>query len=605
MSSEIRTCQNCHKEFTIEPEDFAFYEKIKVPPPTWCPECRLIRRLGWRNERSLYKRNCDLCKKPIISVFSKETGLTVYCSSCWWSDKWDALDYKRDFDFSKPFLLQVRELLQNVPVPNLFTTAATMVNSDYCNMTDHLKNCYLLHYSNFDENSYYGSGVMETKDSIDLYLVKKCELCYEIVNCINCYKTFFSQDCESSNDIYFSRNLVGCSHCFGCTNLRNKQYYIFDKPHTKEQYEQRLKELFNNVSYRDILKYAQNIDNEWKRVPQKYMRGRYNSNVSGDYINNSKNCFSCFDIVNMEDSKFCSFLVTKSAKDCYDFTHYGDNAELVYECLQAGDGISNIKIGWCIWSSVRDVSYSMLTIGSSNIFGCVGIKKKQYCILNKQYSRDKYEEIITKIIDQMNNFPYTDKKGRIYKYGDFFPIELSPFSYNETTAQEYFPLTKEEALKQGYKWKGPEERDIKPEIKTEDLPDHIKDVKDDIIGKVIQCAHAKIKEDGTLEQGCNEQCTTAFKIIPQELQFYRRMNLPLPRLCPNCRHYQRLKQRNPLKLWHRQCMCGGQTSTNGVYKNTIKHFHGNNPCPNEFETTYAPDRPEIVYCEKCYLAEVV
>lgn len=81
--------------------------------------------------------------------------------------------------------------------------------------------------------------------------------------------------------------------------------------------------------------------------------------------------------------------------------------------------------------------------------------------------------------------------------------------------------------------------------------------------------------------------------------------IPMPRLCPNCRHYQRLKQRNPLKLWKRKCMCGGQSSVNGIYKNTIKHFHGSDPCPNEFQTTYALDRPEIVYCERYYLQEVV
>jgi hypothetical protein len=87
------------------------------------------------------------------------------------------------------------------------------------------------------------------------------------------------------------------------------------------------------------------------------------------------------------------------------------------------------------------------------------------------------------------------------------------------------------------------------------------------------------------------------------------MNVPLPRLCPNCRHYQRLKQRNPLKLWHRKCMCQGKYGTNNLqlttYNNTVTHFHGDQPCPNEFETSYAPDRKEIVYCEQCYNAEVV
>jgi hypothetical protein len=175
----------------------------------------------------------------------------------------------------------------------------------------------------------------------------------------------------------------------------------------------------------------------------------------------------------------------------------------------------------------------------------------------------------------MNDMPYKDSKGRIYKYGEFFPLELSPFCYNETIAQEYFPLTKEEALNQGYTWKDKEERSYVINIKTENIPDDIKEVNEEIIGKVIECEH-----QGT----CNEQCTEAFKIIPDELTFYQRMNLPIPHLCPNCRHYQKLKQRNPLMLWHRKCMKEG--------------------CQNEFETSYAPDRPEIVYCERCYQQEV-
>ena len=100
-------------------------------------------------------------------------------------------------------------------------------------------------------------------------------------------------------------------------------------------------------------------------------------------------------------------------------------------------------------------------------------------------------------------------------------------------------------------------------------------IDESIIGKVIECSH---------RGECTQNCTLGFKIILEELQFYRRMNLPLPHLCPNCRHYERLSQRNPMKLWHRKCMKEG--------------------CDNEFETSYAPERPEIVYCEKCYQKEV-
>ena len=175
----------------------------------------------------------------------------------------------------------------------------------------------------------------------------------------------------------------------------------------------------------------------------------------------------------------------------------------------------------------------------------------------------------------MSDMPYVDKKGNVYRYGEFFPIEFSPFGYNETTAQEYFTLTKEEALQNSYNWIDKEKRNYQIEITSEDIPESIDKVDDSIIGKIIGCEHKGV---------CNEQCTEAFKIIPDELQFYKRMNLPIPHLCPNCRHYQRLKQRNSLKLWHRKCMKEG--------------------CNNEFETSYSPDRPEIVYCERCYQNEV-
>ncbi|MCX6791410.1 MAG: hypothetical protein NTV62_04500, partial [Candidatus Gribaldobacteria bacterium] len=153
---------------------------------------------------------------------------------------------------------------------------------------------------------------------------------------------------------------------------------------------------------------------------------------------------------------------------------------------------------------------------------------------------------------------------------------------------------------QGYSWREPEERNYQITLKTDQTPDNIKDVNDSILNEVIECANAPSSAKASAWQV--SQCTEAFRIIPQELQFYKKMNLPLPRLCPNCRHYQRLKQRNPLKLWKRQCMCNvlGQTS----YNNTCEHNHGNNPCPNTFETSYAPERPEIVYCEECYLKEV-
>ena len=60
MENQTKVCQKCEESFIVDSDDFNFYEKMKVPAPTWCPDCRLQRRLAFRNERSLYKRPCEL-----------------------------------------------------------------------------------------------------------------------------------------------------------------------------------------------------------------------------------------------------------------------------------------------------------------------------------------------------------------------------------------------------------------------------------------------------------------------------------------------------------------------------------------------------------------
>jgi hypothetical protein len=322
---------------------------------------------------------------------------------------------------------------------------------------------------------------------------------------------------------------------------------------------------------------------------------------TGDDIWHSKACKHCFATEGSENCKY-GFVLNKT-KDSYDSNFTYPSGEESYEIVSLIESTKSLFSIAPISNSMY-VKYIDTCVAVNQVFGCISLKKKSFCILNKQYSREEYEKMEVKIKEHMNSMPYIDARGRIYRYGDFFPSEISPFAYNESLAQEYFNLDKQSVLYQGWGWKDPEERNYKIQIPDDQLPDHIKDVKDDLINKIIECGH---------KGECNEQCTTAFKIIEPELQFYKKMNLPLPRLCPNCRHYQRLKQRNPLKLWHRKCMCAGKKleirneklETSHQYQNTIKHFHGDNSCPNEFETSYSPNRQEIIYCEQCYNAEVV
>lgn len=573
MQRETKAYQNCKKDFTIDPEDFNFYKKMKVPSPTWCWSCRMVRRMNFRNERTLYKRKCDAPghKEEIFSAYPPNNGV-VYDQRYWWGDSWSPMDSGRDYDFNKNFFEQFNDLFLQVPRSNL--TSKNNVNCEYVNCLDHSKNCYLTFGGGYNENVLYANRPFYIKDSMDVYFSGKTEFCYENVNCQNSYKLFFGENCNNCVESYLMYDCKNCSNCFSCVGLRNKQNSIFNVEYSKEDYAQRLEEL-NLSSFQSL----SNAREKFKKLKLEYSRKFANvinvQNTTGDYILDAKNCHYIFDCVDgkNEDSKF-SFWTGAGMRDVYDGVACGIKGELLYENVSASISVSRIYFSIEIRES-QDVYYSIECRNSSHLFGCVGLRDKQYCILNKQYTKEQYEELVPKIIEHMNDMPYMDAKDRTYKYGEFFPSDLSPFCYNETIAQEYFPLTKEEALAQGYKWKDREERNYTIDIKTEDIPDNIKDVDEIILGKVIECEHK-----GT----CNEQCTEAFKIIAPELQFYQRMNLPLPRLCPNCRHYQRLKQRNPLNLWHRKCMKGN--------------------CSNEFETSYAPERPEIIYCEKCYQQEV-
>ncbi len=153
MNSETKNCQNCKKSFVIDADDGAFYDRINVPLPTFCWLCRAQRRMAWRNESSLFKRKSDFSGKDIFSAFAPETPVKVYEKDVWLSDKWEALDYGIDFDFTKTFFDQFRDLLHTVPLKNL--NIVNGVNSDYGNNITDPKNSYLVFNGKGAENCMY------------------------------------------------------------------------------------------------------------------------------------------------------------------------------------------------------------------------------------------------------------------------------------------------------------------------------------------------------------------------------------------------------------------------------------------------------------------
>ncbi len=569
MNSETKTCQNCKQNFTIEPEDFKFYEKISVPPPTFCPHCRYIRRLLDRNEWTLYRRKCDFTGEDILSIYKPEAPFPVYKQDIWWSDKWDPMEHGQEIDFSRLFFEQFDELSKKVP--HIAIANAKSINSEYTNQSEENKDCYILAACGKNEKCMYGNWLMGSYFVADSYMMEKSELCYECRNCTRCHTSAYLQDSADCISCYFSIDLRGCFNCFGCVGLRNKNYYFFNKQLNKEEYEKRTAEFLGT---RDGIQMAQEQFGKLSfKYPRKFYHGTKNTGIlSGDYLEETKDVIEGFNCRHIENIRYAQDAWW--SKDSLDITEI--YSELSYEC-QGSIATRSIGLRSC-WD-VFDSYYNNMCHGSSNLFGCVGLRQKHYCILNKQYSKEDYDKLKTKLIEHMK------KTG---EWGEYFPASISPFAYNECTAWDYYPLSKEEALANGYTWYDRPERDYKVTIQARDLPETIREVEDGILKEVIGCDSQTSDE----KRKSHPICTTAFQIHPMELEFYRKMNLPLPQKCFPCRRQERFALRNPRQLWHRACMC------------EVKNHGHEEKCQNEFETSYAPDRPEIIYCEKCYNQEV-
>ncbi len=574
-TSSVQACQNCKKDFTIESDDFSFYEKIKVPPPTWCPQCRFQRRAIFRNERKLFRINNAITGKPMISLFPPEAGFPVYDDRYWHGDEWDPFSYGVDFDSTRPFLEQLLELSQRVPRPR--SNTINMIRSEYSANAADMKDCYLLFNSNDDENSAYGNGVDSCKNCFDNSHVSNSERCYDSFWLTKCYDTHFSSGCEDCVSVWLSKNCRGCTNCFGCVNLSNKSYYFFNQPLSKEDYAKRINELdFARFSqFEKIYKEAKVF---WLQFPVKYATGVKNVSCSGEYITHSKNVKNSYLVREGENLAYIQYAQVPSLKDSMDLTVGGKNSELVYEGATCGWNSSQVRFCWECWDGGIDFEYSMFCGKKANhIFGSVSVQSGEYIILNKRYSKEEFFKLRDEIRRHMDEMPYIDAQGRVYKYGEFFPPEFSPFAYNDTIAAEHFPMSKEEILAYGGKWYEASKKDYEATLNATNLPNDINDVTEDILKEIISCAN----------------CNKVYRIILPELDFLKYNKIPLPRCCVDCRHQKRLTQRNKSLLYARTCMCDREN-----------HNNHNGKCDTEFETSYAPDRPEIVYCDKCYQQEV-
>jgi hypothetical protein len=554
-----KPCAQCQTSYEFNEFDHALLQKISasaielhdIPPPSVCPDCRQQRRLARRNERKFYHAQCNLCRKDILTMYGADEPFPVYCYECWWSDQWDPLEFGREYDFSQNFFEQFQELQNAVPRIALF--GKNNENCAYINHSVNSKNCYLC-VDVSARDTYYSKWMIQCYDCCDCYQLENSERCYESQYAVGTNRCVYCFLCHQSSDIAFCYDCVECRDCLLCTHLRHKRFCLRNEQLTEKEFKSRMQE-WGLGSHAVFQKALSEYFDLWKQTFHKSQILLNAEHCAGDFIENCKNVHHSFGVIESQDCAYC--YDAGHMRDCMDAYESAFDCELQYDSHACCNAKRVFSCSVC--HHVDSLACCDTCHNSSHLFGCISIKRKQYCILNKQYTQEQYEDLIPKIIAHMQGTG---------EWEGYFPASISPFCYNESTAMEYYPLTEEEARSKGYRWRHMSDSTdgVEKVIPAERLPDHINDIPDDIQNWAIKC-----KETGR-----------PFRIVKPELKFYRTMNVPVPRLHPDERHKRRMAFTNPRRLCARDCA----------------------RCGKSMQTTYGPERTGTVYCEDCYLKEV-
>jgi len=430
------------------------------------------------------------------------------------------------------------------------------INCDFSFYGRYMKDCYYVFGGRKSEDVMFSSSVYRAKHAVDSYSIYDVDTVFNNIGTNDVFKTnyaYFSAGCLDSDFVFDCRN---CQNCFGCVNLRNKNYCWFNEQLTKEEYKKRRASV-ELGSIKTAKEYKQKFWNFVKEKPVRAVRISQSRNSTGEDLRECNNCQNCFQVEVSENLRYATFAIVK-LRDSMDVGHSG-GAERLYEAQNCGTNSSNIKFSFAVKESI-DSEYLMSSTHCTNCFGCIGLNNASYTIFNKKYSPEAY----WKVLDEV-------KAGMLQRgeYGEFFPMSFAPCAYNSSLSNIIYPLTEEEAQRKGLYWQKDTDVDTRnlKNIPASELPDNIDDFTPELFDIAV----------------IGEVSKKPFKIIPREVEFYKRYRLPLPTDTPQQRTLERFKILNNFQVNKENCFS----------------------CGKDIESLFKKSDGYKPYCEACYQKEVL
>jgi hypothetical protein len=515
----IQNCRITGIDFTISDQELELIKKLPelnpalegqiLPLPTVHPFEALRRMYVFGCLRHIFKDKSCISGQSILTRFNPAIGTKV-CTTDEFFDVVDNCDVGQSYDFKRPFFDQWYEVFRNSIFSPL--NKSNCEDSDYVNGALNLKGCYLCFAMWDSQDCQYCVTALSCRDCIDLCYSFGCELCYSGNNLTRCYEVQESTDCSDCQSSFGLYGCSNCQNCYGCVGLNRAQYCIFNQQVSREAYLEFILDR-DLASYASRKKAIQECDLFSKE--QKYQANTISisDRATGAYI---ERCEDVEEVNNCVSSRFSGYLIIgQDAHYCY--RGLGVKSSFTYHCH--GFDSSNNYFCYTPRGGGNNVYSAFLYNNCTDCFGCSSLTKKSYCILNKQYSKDEYFDLVPRIIAHMKSTG---------EWGEWFPIEYAPHYYEEGSWAEFMKdIPREVALARGYKML-PVSGELKNLEAITDLPDRLTpEVIPALIAKPIRCP-----KTGKL-----------FNLQKRELEFYLRMQIPVPRVHWNERMQERINSR--------------------------------------------------------------
>jgi len=513
----MKTCAETGDTFEITEDMYNMYKKLGVPLPTTAPHVRLRRLRAHMGGIELFPRK-TMGTETVVSMYDPESHALVLSPEEWRADTFSPEKYGQAIDPQQSFFDQWMHFSRTVPRP----TVSSDPDSENCSWSIYdveFKECYATFGGVNCKHLLYGDMCIDTSNSLDLAFMVQTEWSYECIQGFQCSQAFFSDFCVSCLNVYFSFGCRNSSNLFACVNLDNKQYCILNVQYTKEEY-------FKKISQFDLSDIAvvKRLQKEaWELWKQGYYRTEVNFNSERSVGDDVISSVDTYGISTFQTERLYNSFDTSYVKDSCDITT-SSNLELSVNTV-ACDGYGNKMTISC--HGCTDVEYSELCVSCEHCFGCIGLKRKKYCIFNVQYTEEEYWKKLDEIKSAMI------RRG---EYGEFFPYRTSLFAYNTSHADTFFSLSRGEVEHLGARWYDLPKADSDGSKYTK-MPEKLKDFDDSLLASQFVC----------------EDSGRPYRIVEPELAFHKKFDIALPTQHPSVRRKNRYARMHGLTLRDDQC----------------------------------------------------